>query len=120
MERRLSRREFLQAALAAGTAVPLSGLLAKPAAAARLRSPNERLNLAVIGVANRGGASTSLVLPARTGMGLASSRCAAVAAAFTSGWLTGGSTRRTGRINRPAGRSPRAAAMSRRTPSRSN
>jgi predicted dehydrogenase len=57
MDRRLSRREFLEAALAAGTAVPLSGLLARPLRAARRRSPNERLNLAVIGVANRGGAN---------------------------------------------------------------
>jgi predicted dehydrogenase len=58
MNQRLSRREFLEAALAAGTAIPVSGLLAKVAPAVeRTRSPNERLNLAAIGVADRGAAN---------------------------------------------------------------
>ncbi|HUG90854.1 MAG TPA: Gfo/Idh/MocA family oxidoreductase [Planctomycetaceae bacterium] len=58
MTHRLSRRQFLEAALAAGTAVPAAGLLSRRAAAAaaeRTRSPNERLNVAVIGVAHQGG-----------------------------------------------------------------
>ena len=52
-----SRREFLQAAVAAGTTLPLSGrwLLDQPTAAAEKKSPNEKLNLGVIGVAGRGG-----------------------------------------------------------------
>lgn len=53
----LSRREFIRAALAAGTAIPAAGLLGTrtaPAAAAARKSPNEKLNLAVIGVAAKG------------------------------------------------------------------
>jgi predicted dehydrogenase len=54
----LSRREFIQAALAAGTAVSTVGAK-RPAIAyaAEARSANEKLNLAVIGVAARGGAN---------------------------------------------------------------
>ncbi len=54
----VSRREFLQRALLAGTATAVGGstlLGSRPAKAARPRSPNERLNLAVIGVAAQGG-----------------------------------------------------------------
>src|SRR5579872_115825 len=54
----LSRRDFIRAALAAGTAVPASQWLRTDAAAAyaaeRKKSPNEKLNLAIIGVANKG------------------------------------------------------------------
>jgi len=53
-----SRREFLAAAAAAGTALPGLPLLAAPKTESKpKRSPNEKLNLAVIGVANRGGAN---------------------------------------------------------------
>uniref|UniRef100_A0A7C4QMK2 Gfo/Idh/MocA family oxidoreductase n=1 Tax=Schlesneria paludicola TaxID=360056 RepID=A0A7C4QMK2_9PLAN len=54
----LSRREFIQAALAAGTAVS-AGSWPRPklALAEEARSANEKLNLAVIGVAARGGAN---------------------------------------------------------------
>jgi predicted dehydrogenase len=55
MDQQLSRREFLQAALAAGTAIPATGLLTRPALATRRRAPHDRLNLAIVGVANRGG-----------------------------------------------------------------
>lgn len=51
----LSRREFLQAAIAAGTAVSSGPLLTPSASAREPRSANEKLNLAVIGVAGRGG-----------------------------------------------------------------
>jgi predicted dehydrogenase len=54
----LSRREFLHAALAAGTAVS-SGWSPRTALAQEPRSANEKLNLAVIGVAARGGANLS-------------------------------------------------------------
>jgi predicted dehydrogenase len=52
----LRRREFLQAAIAAGTAAA-TGSLAQISSlhAKEQRSPNEKLNLAVIGVAARGG-----------------------------------------------------------------
>lgn len=54
----LSRRDFIQAALAAGTAAG-TGLVTRPQPlwAAETRSANEKLNLAVIGVAARGGAN---------------------------------------------------------------
>jgi predicted dehydrogenase len=56
----LSRREFIQAALAAGTATALPfGTRPQPVGAAEPRSANEKLNLAVIGVAARGGANLS-------------------------------------------------------------
>ena len=52
----LGRREFLQAAIAAGTAVAAGPLvLSNGVQAKEPRSPNEKLNLAVIGVAARGG-----------------------------------------------------------------
>lgn len=54
----LSRRDFIQTALAAGTAAS-TGALPRPRIAygAEARSANEKLNLAVIGVAARGGAN---------------------------------------------------------------
>ncbi len=56
----LSRRKFVQAALAAGTATALPFASRSPlVAAAEPRSANEKLNLAVIGVAARGGANLS-------------------------------------------------------------
>lgn len=55
MSRQLERREFLKQALLAGTATATFGTLGglRPVLAAR--SPNEKLNLACIGVANKGG-----------------------------------------------------------------
>ena len=53
----LSRREFIQAALAAGTAVSTGLPRTRIAYGAEARSANEKLNLAVIGVAARGGAN---------------------------------------------------------------
>ncbi len=51
----LSRREFIKAALAAGTAIPALPMMGgTPAAAAARKSPNEKLNLAIIGVAAKG------------------------------------------------------------------
>jgi predicted dehydrogenase len=53
----LGRREFLRKAMLAGTAVPAAGLLGsalRTACAAGRKSPNERLNLAIIGVAAKG------------------------------------------------------------------
>lgn len=55
MPRSLNRRDFLQAALAAGTAVSTGGLVPQHARALEPRSANEKLKLAVIGVAGRGG-----------------------------------------------------------------
>jgi len=54
-----SRREFLAAAVAAGTAVRFQGPIsaAGPDQPSETRSPNEKLNLGVIGVAARGGAN---------------------------------------------------------------
>jgi predicted dehydrogenase len=50
-----SRREFLKAALAACVAAPPAGWLrSKPARAASPRSPNERVNLGIIGAGGRG------------------------------------------------------------------
>src|SRR5438093_8725342 len=48
-----TRREFLRQALAFGTAVPLaaSGLLRAEESPRKAKSPNEKLNLGVIGVA---------------------------------------------------------------------
>ena len=56
MSRSVDRREFLKKALIAGTAVPaFSSALTPPslAAANKSKSPNEKLNLATIGVADR-------------------------------------------------------------------
>ncbi|MFN0052855.1 MAG: Gfo/Idh/MocA family protein [Planctomycetales bacterium] len=52
----VSRREFIQAALAAGTALPAVGWpgTTQCAEAPRRKGPNERLNLAIIGVAAKG------------------------------------------------------------------
>src|SRR5260370_20056749 len=50
-----TRRDFLKAALAAGTATPAAEFIGRtPAAAAARKSPNEKLNLAIIGVAAKG------------------------------------------------------------------
>lgn len=59
MNQRLNRRKFLEAAIAAGTAATGVASLTGPrfAAAKEVRSPNEKLNLAVIGVANRAAAN---------------------------------------------------------------
>jgi predicted dehydrogenase len=54
---RLSRRDFIQQALLAGTAVPALGTLsalAPMAQGAPRKSPNEKLNLGIIGVAAKG------------------------------------------------------------------
>ena len=54
----LSRREFIQASLAAGTAVAAGSPFRNPLVqAAEARSANEKLNIAVVGVAARGGAN---------------------------------------------------------------
>ncbi len=55
---RTSRRDFLKAALAAGTALPAASLLRpQRASAVEPRSPNEKLNFGVIGVGGRGAAN---------------------------------------------------------------
>ena len=55
---RRTRRDFLQAAVAAGTTLPLAGnWTASTATAVEKRSANDKLNLAVIGVAGRGGSN---------------------------------------------------------------
>ena len=59
MNSALRRREFLQAAVAAGTAVASVGMQPGFLQAKEPRSANEKLNLAVIGVAGRGGANLS-------------------------------------------------------------
>ena len=51
----ISRRDFLAAAVAAGTAVPVVDAFSRSAQAApRKKSPNERLNLAVVGLGGQG------------------------------------------------------------------
>ena len=51
----VSRRRFLSAALAAGTALSTHETLLRPArAATRRKSPNEKLNLAVVGLGGQG------------------------------------------------------------------
>lgn len=56
MHSSLSRREFLQAAVAAGTAVAAtSPVMSRHALGKEPRSANDKLNIAVIGVAGRGG-----------------------------------------------------------------
>lgn len=57
MTQSVSRREFLQAAVLAGTTAPVASHFAFAKEAAKPKSPNEKLNLAVIGVAARGGAN---------------------------------------------------------------
>lgn len=52
-DRHQNRREFIQRAIAAGTALPAVSLLASPQTAKASKSPNEKLNLASIGVAAR-------------------------------------------------------------------
>jgi predicted dehydrogenase len=59
MTRGFNRREFLEAAVAAGTAVAGAGLVPASISAKEPRSPNEKLNLAIIGVANRAAANLS-------------------------------------------------------------
>jgi len=60
MSSSLSRRHFLQAAIAAGTAVASDGLAFSTLVQAKEpRSANDKLNLAVIGVDGRGGANLS-------------------------------------------------------------
>jgi predicted dehydrogenase len=56
MSHQFSRRDFLQAALAAGTAIPFANLptFARAAEAPKRKSPNEKLNFACIGVGGRG------------------------------------------------------------------
>ena len=55
----LSRRDFMKSAVAAGTMLPASGALLMPTSlqAAKYKSPNEKLNLGIIGVAHRGEAN---------------------------------------------------------------
>jgi predicted dehydrogenase len=56
MNRGLSRREFLESAILAGTSVAAGTLSrAKNVQASEARSANEKLNIAVVGVAARGG-----------------------------------------------------------------
>ncbi len=54
MSQHLERREFLRQALLAGTATLAAGTLVRPRTALAARSPNEKLNLGCIGVANKG------------------------------------------------------------------
>jgi predicted dehydrogenase len=55
MSDHLQRREFLRRAMAAGTATMAAGTFARPRPAlAAAKSPNEKLNLGCIGVANKG------------------------------------------------------------------
>ena len=54
MSEHLERREFLRKAILAGTATLSAGTLVRPRPALAARSPNEKLNLACIGVANKG------------------------------------------------------------------
>jgi predicted dehydrogenase len=54
MSEHLERREFLRQAMLAGTATLASGGLWSPRPALAARGPNEKLNLACIGVANKG------------------------------------------------------------------
>jgi len=53
MNRKISRRRFLGCSVAAGTLA--SGYFVNPSPAAESNSPNEKLNLAIVGVANKGG-----------------------------------------------------------------
>ncbi len=57
MSEPLSRREFLRQAAIAGTATAAVGGLAATAHAKDEKSPNEKLNIGIIGVAGRGGAN---------------------------------------------------------------
>lgn len=59
MNKNSNRRRFLQAAVAAGTAVPAAGRLSPAARAAEPRSPNEKLNIGCVGVAARGAANVA-------------------------------------------------------------
>lgn len=53
MQSRLNRRRFIQSSLATGMIA--GGYFANPLRAAQPNSPNEKLNLAIVGVANKGG-----------------------------------------------------------------
>jgi predicted dehydrogenase len=59
MRQGMNRRQFLEAAVAAGTAMAGTGPLigSRVASAKEVRSPNEKLNIAVVGVAARGEAN---------------------------------------------------------------
>lgn len=57
MTNSLSRRQFLEAAIAAGTCLPAASTLLSKRAFAETRSANEKLKLGVIGVAARGQAN---------------------------------------------------------------
>jgi predicted dehydrogenase len=54
MSEHLQRREFLRQAVLAGTTTMASGMLVHPRPALAAKSPNEKLNLACVGVANKG------------------------------------------------------------------
>ncbi|MEX0676463.1 MAG: Gfo/Idh/MocA family oxidoreductase [Pirellulales bacterium] len=54
MSEHLERREFLRQAVLAGTATLSAGALVRPRRALAAKSPNEKLNLGCIGVANKG------------------------------------------------------------------
>jgi predicted dehydrogenase len=54
MSEHLERREFLRRAVLAGTATVTAGTLLRPQTVLAARGPNEKLNLACIGVANKG------------------------------------------------------------------
>ncbi len=66
MSSRMHRREFLRSGVLAGTGISLAGLAAQTEAVAQAKnprlkrrgSPNEKLNIAIIGVGNRGKANT--------------------------------------------------------------
>ena len=53
----LSRRRFFAGAIAAGTALPYAALPLQSATARPVRSPNEKLDIGVVGVAARGAAN---------------------------------------------------------------
>ncbi len=54
MSTSIERREFLRQAVLAGTATLAAGAIVRPTKALAARSPNEKLNLACVGVANKG------------------------------------------------------------------
>jgi len=54
MSHQVERREFLRQALLAGTATMTAGAWLRPQTAMAAKGPNEKLNLACIGVANKG------------------------------------------------------------------
>jgi predicted dehydrogenase len=54
MSEHLERREFLKQAVLAGTATMAAGTIVRPRRVLAAKSPNEKLNLGCIGVANKG------------------------------------------------------------------